>query len=111
MTVRTFRTLLLISMAMSLAGIASGIFAIAVFLPPELQAYEKHRADAMPTWELVAVPITAVPGLIGLVGLWRLRRWARTLSVAALIFSLLWLPFAGPIVHTGISYFLYAASN
>ena len=110
MTIRLYRAFLLASLAIEIIAMVVGAASTAG-LPPELREYRERTNQAIPVWIAVVGLLALVGGIVCIIGLWMLRRWARTLYMALLIAGVVIVPFAGPYVETGWSYGLYALAN
>lgn len=111
--VRWMRGLILAEVACLLAG--SALIATGHGLSPELIA--AHEA-ATPEWLEAAdiwmsgtlLVIALVVTFAGYVGLWRLKRWGRSLTLWSSLLGLLFAPMLGPSVFAGWELAFYDAS-
>ncbi|MEO5829912.1 MAG: hypothetical protein ABIQ36_05030 [Rhodanobacter sp.] len=99
-----FRAVLLGSLFSAIMEVIAGI-SLSSTLPPLLQQYLAQDAnapftggDAVTLLTLVAVIIVM---LIATIGLWRFRRWAKTLWIFLTIVTLIASPLLGPTVTNG----------
>ena len=77
---------------------------------------EAVQAEAVPlfldSWWFIVVTIALVAAaLAGSVGMLLFKRWARSLSLWSTAFVLVYLPFIGTIVESGLAASLYEASS
>ena len=118
MSVGTFRFLLLASWIGALgAGVLSG--AIPELLPKELADYqEASLATELPwePWSSIIALMVFLAMLAGVVGMFLLYRWGRTLSLTTTILNYAYYPLVGPVVDawpiamlSGISDVLWGA--
>ena len=104
MTRKNFRILLVLSWLLVIAGVIVS-FATENSLPPELQSYLERVENApLANGEIVlaVVDVTFVVFAVVLtVGLFRFRRWAKTLLPMSFILGLVLIPINGPSVESG----------
>ena len=102
MTKTRFRQLLGLYVALELASITLGFFPNG-YSRTLAEAYSNEPAPWLleQSWLLVGIfaPLAAA-GVAGLVGLFLLRAWGRTLSVCFTIVVLSLMPFAGPTLYS-----------
>jgi hypothetical protein len=113
MTVRRFQMFLTAHILAMLAAVAAS------FLPGGYSAQLRAAYENEPYW-LQDAPLAVVAPVVllalsaiiaGIVGLYRLKRWGRSLSLATTIgFSLL-IPFSGPMVASGLEDSLWELSS
>ena len=114
MTRKNFRILLVLSWLLVIAGVVVS-FATKNSLPSELQSYLERVENApLTNGEIVlaVVDITFVVFAIVLtVGLYRFRRWAKTLLPVSYVLGLVLIPVNGPYVESGwVSILFYSGS-
>ena len=110
MTIKLYRTILLVSFVLGIIAMVVGAASTAA-LPLELREYRERALQNPPMWIVVVGLLAFVGGIVSLIGLWMLQRWARTLYLTLLIAGVGIVPFAGPYVEGGLSYALYALAN
>ena len=110
MTIKLYRTILLVSFVLGIIAMVVGVASTAT-LPLELREYRQRALQNPPMWIVVVGLLAFVGGIVSLVGLWMLQRWARTLYLTLIIAGVGIVPFAGPYVEGGWSYALYALAN
>lgn len=107
MTRQRFRRLILLWW---LSGISCVVTALATnqYLPTELRNYQEAITNTDVTvvdWIVFAVAFAVfVCAIIVSVGLYRFRRWAKSLLLPTHIVALILMPFYGPNVMTGWAY-------
>ena len=102
MTQRSFRILLVMHLVSLLLGGVLG-HAFPQLLSADLaEAYAATEAESVlgQPWAWAVVAPLGIAGLAGYVGLFMLRRWGRTLSLATTALGLCLYPFFGPTVAT-----------
>jgi hypothetical protein len=111
MTDAHFRRLLLIYLVVTAAAIAASAF------PTHSEALDGALDREPRTWLWrniwVAVGLYSslvITWMIGLVGLFRFRRWGRSLSLYSTVAGLIAAPFAGTSISSGLESGLYEAS-
>jgi hypothetical protein len=62
-------------------------------------------------WSIVVTVVLVAAALAGSVGMLLFKRWARSLSLWSTAFVLVYLPFIGSIVESGLAASLYEASS
>jgi len=77
---------------------------------------EAVQAEAVPPfleswWSIVVTVVLIAAALAGSVGMLLFKRWARSLSLWSTAFVLLYLPFIGSIVESGLAASLYETSS
>ncbi|MBW4490758.1 MAG: hypothetical protein KME12_23540 [Trichocoleus desertorum ATA4-8-CV12] len=104
MTRKNFRRLLVLSWLLVIPVVIVS-FATETSLPPELQNYlERVESAPLANGEIVLATVNTtfiVFALVLAAGLFRFRRWAKTLLPMYYVLGLLLLPFNGPYVESG----------
>jgi len=111
MTDTNYRKLLLIYLVVTTAAIAASAFP--AYSEALETALEKEPVTWLwrNTWAAVGLYSSLVIAwLIGLVGLFRFRRWGRSLSLYSTVAGLIAAPLAGPSLSSGLESGLYEAS-
>lgn len=108
------RTLIIVELVSALLGIYADIALQSTF-PPQLQVYLFIQSqgpfgagDALKSVVLVAFIVALV---VAWVGLWFVKRWARTLYATLVIISLVLTLFLGPVVTSAFAAALYSISS
>ena len=103
-TTSVFRGVLIAGLMFTILVIISG-FSLVETLPPKLQEYlaeSEAKAPSIGDITLLALTFAALIGyVVAIVGLWKFKRWARTLYVLITLILLLSTPLFGPRVMTG----------
>lgn len=105
-TARIFRRLVLAYAGVALLSLAAGMGYLGAGFSPLLQAAydsEPSAAMALPLPLLGVLLVVSIAVLLaGLVGLYRLRRWGRSLSLWSTVLYLPLMPALGPSLETGL---------
>jgi hypothetical protein len=110
MTRKNFRILLVLSWLLLIAGIVAS-FLTENSLPPELQSYLERVENApLANGEIVLAVVDVaffVLAVVLTVGLFRFRRWAKSLLPMSYVLGLALIPGNGPYVESGWASFLF----
>ncbi len=113
-SVTVLRTLIIVELVSALLGIYADIALRSAF-PPELQVYLFTQSQgpfgAGEALELVVLVVFIVALVVAWVGLWLLKRWARTLYATLVVISLVLTLFLGPVVTSALAAALYSISS
>ena len=112
--ITVLRMLIVVELLSALLGIYADIALQATF-PPELQAYLLTESqgpfsagDAVKGVFFLALVVALI---VAWVGLWLLKRWARTLYTTLVVISLVMTLFLGPVVTSAFAAALYSISS
>ncbi len=104
MSRKNFRILLVLSWLLVIAGVVVS-FLTESSLPPELRAYLERVGDAPPASGEIVLAVVDVAfiilAIVLTVGLFRFRRWARSLLPVSYALGFALLPAHGPYVESG----------
>jgi hypothetical protein len=113
MTVRRFRTFLTGHVLAMLAAVAAS------FLPGGYSDQLRTAYESEPYWledaplaVVIPVVLAALTAIVaGIIGLYRLKRWGRSLSLATTVGFAFLIPFSGPMVASGLEDSLWELSS
>ena len=110
MTRKNFRILLVLSWLLVIAGVMAS-FITEKTLPPELQSYLERVENAPLTNSEIVLAVVDIAfivfAVVLTVGLFRFRRWAKTLLPISYVLGLALIPGDGPYVESGWASFLF----
>jgi hypothetical protein len=112
--VTILRTLIIIEIVSTLLGMYADIALEATF-PPELRAYLLTQSQgafgAKETLTAVILAAFLVALVVAWVGLWFMKRWARTLYTTLVVIGLVLTLFLGPVVTSAFAAALYSIAT